>query len=300
MSPEFPTSPLLGPLARDRFRKAGLMASLALVLASGVAGPAAAAARSTTDRTTAAAGGGDHCKPAHHHKSRVTEAGGNGDCKGPTGPTGPTGPKGPKGDKGATGPTGPKGPTGATGATGAQGQPGQPGATGPTGPTGPQGDQGATGATGTTGAQGATGPTGATGPMGTTGATGATGPCADIDGFQDQQVYEVRGAVSGTITYAGIRDVRPAEDHTMRWTDLSTLTGYPNGGTNGFACGVSVNEHSQGGQDLAGIKYDVITTTGLVFETICTESHAANTPAALACPGPWTALNSPEPGNSNN
>ncbi|MGW0834773.1 hypothetical protein [Streptomyces prunicolor] len=268
MNPEFPTSSPLGPLARDRFRKAGLVASLALVLAAGVAAPAAAAARSVSDQPKAAAGHtGDHCKPAHHHKSRVTEGGGKGDCKGPTGPTGP---KGPKGDKGATGATGPKGPTGATG---------------------PQGDHGATGATG---AQGATGATGPAGP------TGATGPCAEIDGFQDQQVYEVRGAVSGTITYAGIRDVRPGEDHTMRWTDLSTLTGYPNGGTNGFACGVSVNEHSQGGTALAGIKYDVITTTGLVFETICTESHAANTPATLTCPGPWTALNSPEPGNSNN
>ncbi|MFG2373593.1 hypothetical protein ACGFY9_19220 [Streptomyces sp. NPDC048504] len=289
MNPEFPTSSPLGPLARDRFRKAGTLASLALVLAAGVASPAAAAARSVTDQPKAAAGrGGDHCKPNHHHKSRVTEAGGKGDCKGPTGPTGP---KGPKGDMGATGATGPKGPTGATGATGAQGQPGLPGATGPTGPTGPQGAQGATGATG---AQGTTGATGSAGP------TGATGPCADIDGFQDQQVYEVRGAVSGTITYAGIRDVRPDENHTMRWTDLSTLMGYPNGGTNGFACGVSVNEHSQGGTALAGIKYDVITTTGLVFETICTESHAANTPAALTCPGPWTALNSPEPGNSNN
>ncbi|MEV0483176.1 hypothetical protein AB0I69_21540 [Streptomyces sp. NPDC050508] len=294
MSPESHTSSLFGPLARDRFRKAGMVASLALVLASGVANPAAAAARTVTDQAKAAAGhGGDHCKPPHH-KSRATEGGGKGDCKGPTGPTGPTGPKGPKGDKGATGPTGPKGPTGATGATGAQGQPGQPGATGPTGPTGPQGDQGPTGPTGATGAQGATGPTGPTG------ATGATGPCADIDGFQDQEVYEVRAALSGTITYAGIRDVRPAKDHTMRWTDLSTLTGYPNGGTNGFVCGVSVNEHSQGNQDLAGIKYDVITTTGLVFETICVESHTASTAAALTCPGPWTALNSPEPGNSNN
>lgn len=252
MSPESRTSSLFGPLARDRFRKAGMVASLALVLASGVANPAAAAARTVTDQAKAAAGhGGDHCKPPHH-KSRATEGGGKGDCKGPTGPTGPTGPKGPKGDKGATG------------------------------------------------AQGSTGPTGPTGPMGTTGATGATGPCADIDGFQDQEVYEVRAALSGTITYAGIRDVRPAKDHTMRWTDLSTLTGYPNGGTNGFVCGVSVNEHSQGNQDLAGIKYDVITTTGLVFETICVESHTASTAAALTCPGPWTALNSPEPGNSNN
>ncbi|MDV7223294.1 hypothetical protein R5A26_45985, partial [Streptomyces prunicolor] len=122
MNPEFPTASPLGPLARDRFRKAGMVASLALVLASGVAAPATAAARSVTDRPRAAAGnGGDHCKPAQHHKSRVTEGGGKGDCKGPTGPTGPKGPKGDKGATGATGPKGPTGPTGPTGATGTQG-----------------------------------------------------------------------------------------------------------------------------------------------------------------------------------
>ncbi|MFF3498096.1 hypothetical protein [Streptomyces sp. NPDC003247] len=106
-------------------------------------------------------------------------------------------------------------------------------------------------------------------------------------------------------TYAGIRDVRPGENHTLRWTDLSTRTGYPDGGDTGEVCGVSVNEHSQGNQDLAGIKIDVLTTTGLVYEIICTESHSSNTPATLTCPNPappalaWLPLNSPQPGDDN-
>ncbi|MGW7131719.1 hypothetical protein ACWGIA_25745 [Streptomyces bobili] len=241
MSPDSRTTSPFGPLARDAFRRAGMVASLALVLAAGVASPATAAARAVTGQAvTADPSGGDKCKTDHHPRAGDgTSASGGKECKGPTGPTGP---------QGATGATGPTGPTGATGATGTQ---------------------------------------------------GPTGPCVEIDGFQDQQVYEVRGAVSGGNTYAGIRDVRPGEDHTMRWTDLSGLPGYPTGGQNGTACGVSVNEHSQGMQDLAGIKIDIITTTGLVFETICTESHAADTPATLTCPGPWVPLNSPAPGDNN-
>ncbi|MEV5488907.1 hypothetical protein AB0L47_13030 [Streptomyces bobili] len=252
MSPDSRTTSPFGPLARDAFRKAGMVASLALVLAAGVASPATAAARAVTGQAvTAEPSGGDKCKNDHPRTGDGTSASGGKECKGPTGPTGP------KGATGATGPTGPQGATGATGATGPQGA------------------------------------TGATGPA------GATGPCVEIDGFQDQQVYEVRGAVSGGNTYAGIRDVRPSQNHTMRWTDLSGLQGYPTGGQNGTACGVSVNEHSQGMQDLAGIKIDIITTTGLVFETICTESHAAATPATLTCPGPWVPLNSPAPGDNN-
>jgi hypothetical protein len=240
MSPDSRTTSPFGPLARDAFRKAGMVASLALVLAAGVASPATAAARAVTGQAvTADPSGGDKCKNDHPRAGDGTSASGGKECKGPTGPTGP---------QGATGATGPTGATGATGATGTQ---------------------------------------------------GPTGPCVEIDGFQDQQVYEVRGAVSGGNTYAGIRDVRPGEDHTMRWTDLSGLQGYPTGAQNGTACGVSVNEHSRGMQDLAGIKIDIITTTGLVFETICTESHAANTPATLTCPGPWVPLNSPAPGDNN-
>ncbi|MFF8189687.1 hypothetical protein ACF05L_02115 [Streptomyces bobili] len=237
MSPDSRTTSAFGPLARDAFRKAGMVASLALVLAAGVASPATAAARAVPGQAvTADPSGGDKCKNDHPRAADGTSTSGGKECKGPTGPTGP---------------------------------------------------------------MGATGATGATGPQGPTGPAGATGRCVEIDGFQDQQVYEVRGAVSGGNTYAGIRDVRPGEDHTMRWTDLSGLQGYPTGGQNGTACGVSVNEHSQGLQDLAGIKIDIITTTGLVFETICTESHAPDTPATLTCPGPWVPLNSPAPGDNN-
>ncbi|MGW3493856.1 hypothetical protein [Streptomyces sp. NPDC001020] len=37
MGPEFRTTSLFGPLARDRFKKAGMLGSLALVMATGVA-----------------------------------------------------------------------------------------------------------------------------------------------------------------------------------------------------------------------------------------------------------------------
>ncbi|MBX9395043.1 hypothetical protein K4749_15880 [Streptomyces sp. TRM72054] len=229
MSPEHRTTSLLGPLVRDRCRKVAMVASLALVLAAGVASPATAAARSVTAHAQATVTGyANDCVSVGDEVS--TSDYGTDDCKGKTGPAGPAGPPGPAGPAGPQGPPGP----------------------------------------------------------------GGEAQCFEIDGFQDQQVYEVRGAVSDGITYAGIRDVRPGEDHTMRWTDLSGLEDYP-----GDACGVSINEHSQGNQDLAGIKIDIITTEGLVFETICTESHAANTPATLTCPGPWVPLNSPEPGDVN-
>ncbi|WP_167458946.1 MULTISPECIES: hypothetical protein [Streptomyces] len=40
MSPANRTTSLLGPVARDRFRKAGVLASLALIMATGVVSPA--------------------------------------------------------------------------------------------------------------------------------------------------------------------------------------------------------------------------------------------------------------------
>ena len=281
MNPEFPTSSPLGPLARDRFRKAGMVASLALVLAAGVAAPATAAARSVTDRPRAAAGnGGDHCKPNHHHKSRVTEAGGKGDCKGPTGPTGPKGPKGDKGATGATGPTGPTGPTGHTGATGTQGVTGATGATGPTGPTG------------------------------ATGATGAPGPCADIDAQQDSHNFELRVALTGGLTYAGIHDLTGSGTHPFLWTDLSTHANYPAGGLDtdgrnvGFVCGVAVNGHSSNSGE--PIKFDVMTTTGQVWETTCVAVNSSQPDATLNCndslgaPIPWTKVTrQPSPGAVN-
>jgi hypothetical protein len=134
----------------------GAIASLALVLATGVAGPAAASAQSVGVRvSTSGRAGGDDCErklpPTTPHWTTAY----GGEChQGPTGPQGP---------QGATGPTGPKGDTGAMGPQGATGPQGLQGATGPTGPkgdTGAMGPQGLQGATGTAGAQGATGPTG--------------------------------------------------------------------------------------------------------------------------------------------
>jgi len=249
MSPEFRTSPL-GPLARNRFRKAGMVASLALALAAGAAGPATAAARSMTEHVNAAAGnGGGDCKPHHHHKSQATEAGGKDHCKGPTGPTGPTGPKGDKGD------------------------------TGPAGPTGPKGDQG---------------------PVGP---TGAAAPCSDIDAQQDSNNFELRAALTGGKTYAGIHDLRGTTPRNFLWTDLSTHANYPAGDAAGLPCGVAINGHSA--NTGAPIKIDVMTTTGQVWETTCVEVNSTN-PATLNCnnsagaPNPWTKLTlQPSPGVTN-
>ncbi|MEH0423359.1 hypothetical protein [Streptomyces sp. B21-083] len=134
MSPEYRTRSLLGPLARDRFKKAGMTASLALVLAASVASPAAAAARGMGDHATGASryssGGKDKCKQqGPKHRDALSAAqGGKDKCQGPTGPTGP------KGATGATGPTGPQGQPGVTGPTG------PPGVTGPTGTIAPCSD----------------------------------------------------------------------------------------------------------------------------------------------------------------
>ncbi|WBO68516.1 hypothetical protein [Streptomyces camelliae] len=245
MSPD-PRTSHFGPLARDRFKKAGMLASLTVVLAAGVLTPAAAAARAMSDRAPSVQryGGDDECKPSHH-KTAATAAGGDHgkNCKGATGPTGPTGPRG---------------------------------ATGPTGPTGPRGE------------------TGAPGP------TGPTGPCTDIDAQQDSSDFELRAAVSGGRTYAGVRDLRMNELHNFLWTDLSTHTGYPSGPVQGTPCGVSINAHNQGNQP---IRIDVITTTGQIWETTCTENNRTH-PATLDCgtatSNPWVEVNrQPAPMQTN-
>lgn len=73
MSPEYRTSSLLGPLARERFKKAGMVTSLTLVMAAGVVSPAVAAAQNVSNREALTSrhasdywmgryGGDDHCK----------------------------------------------------------------------------------------------------------------------------------------------------------------------------------------------------------------------------------------------
>ncbi|MFI1352956.1 collagen-like protein [Streptomyces sp. NPDC020898] len=246
MSPEYRTRSLLGPLARDRFKRAGMATSLALILAASVAGPAAAAARGVSDPTagTSRYSGGDKdkCKnQGSKHRADSATQNGKDKCKGPTGPTGPTGPKG---------------NTGATGATGSQGEPGD------TGPTGPPGAMGATG------------------PKGDTGAPGAPGPCSDIDAFHPQGNVEYRAALSADGRfYAGIRDLTGSTLNPMLWTDLSTHEGYPAGGAAGTPCGASVGEHEASG----GIQFDLITTTGRVYEITCDFDNNQDDPATLDC-----------------
>ncbi|MGR6968877.1 hypothetical protein ACU639_04585 [Streptomyces cynarae] len=82
MSPESRTPFSLGPLARERYRKAGKLASLALVMAVGLATPAAAVGRGETARPN------DNCD---HH---TTDLGGGHDkdkCPKPKPPTPPAG-----------------------------------------------------------------------------------------------------------------------------------------------------------------------------------------------------------------
>ncbi|MER5467491.1 hypothetical protein [Streptomyces sp. NPDC002685] len=268
MNPESRTARLLGPLARDRFRTAGMVASLAVVAVAGVVSPATPAARGVTDRATAASYGGDWCRPAHHHDHRAALPGEPAD-----------------GRSGCRGPRGPRGPQGATGATGA---PGPMGSAGTTGPTGPQGQRGATGSPGT---PGAAGPTGPTGPQGQTGATGATGPCVGIDAAQESEEFEIRVALTGGRTYAGIRDQRTGETQNFLWTDLSSRPDYPAGGAAGLPCDVSVNAHNRS-TTVKRIKFDVITTTGQIWEAACV-AFTTTHPATLNCfdrtgrPKPW-------------
>ncbi|WRZ92943.1 hypothetical protein OHB54_30185 [Streptomyces sp. NBC_01007] len=240
MNPESRTARLLGPPGRGRFKRAGVVASLALVMASAVAGPATPATRSAFDHTSAA--GGDRCRLRNHEVGALPgePADGKWGCRGP------------------------RGPRGATGATGA------------TGPIGPQGQPG---------------PIGTTGPQGEVGATGPTGPCVGIDADQASEDFEIRVALSGGRTYAGIRDQRTGEKQNFLWTNLSGRPDYPAGGAAGLPCDVSVNAHNRN-TTVKRVKFDVITTTGQIWEAACV-AFTTTHPATLNCadrtgrPKPW-------------
>ncbi|MFE2299318.1 hypothetical protein ACFXAW_14090 [Streptomyces sp. NPDC059445] len=237
MNPESRTAHLLGPPARRRFKKAGVVASLALVMASGVVGPATPADLTASDRTAAAPDGG--CRP----RDLDDRAPANGH------PENGRGCRGPRGPRGAPGPAGPQGPRGETGATGA------------------------------------------TGPRGEAGPTGPTGPCVGIDAAQEAEDFEIRLALTGGRTYAGIRDQRTGEKQTFLWTDLTARPDYPAGGAAGLPCDVTVNAHNRS-TTVRRVKFDVITTTGQIWEAACV-AFTTTHPATLNCadrsgrPKPW-------------
>ncbi len=248
MSPEYRTGSLLGPLARDRFKRAGMVTSLALILAASVAGPATAAARGVSDHTAQASrysgGDKDKCKnEGSKHRADAATQDGKDKCKGPTGPTGPRAPPEPPAPRATPVPR-------ASPATSARRVPRSPRAMG------------------------------ATGPKGDTGAPGAPGPCSDIDAFHPQGNVEYRAALSADGRfYAGIRDLTGSTLNPMLWTDLSTHEGYPAGGAAGTPCGASVGEHEASG----GVQFGLITTTGRVYEITCEFDNNQADPATLDC-----------------
>ncbi|MFJ9829266.1 hypothetical protein ACIRSU_33550 [Streptomyces sp. NPDC101160] len=96
---------------------------------------------------------------------------------------------------------------------------------------------------------------------------------------------EVKGVISDGITYAGIRKIHPSVGE-FTWYDLTD--GDPKGSYPTNACSVSVGDHAN------GTSIQVLTTTGKVYETVCTVNPNTDT---LACDEVWTPLTSPSPGD---
>jgi hypothetical protein len=87
-------------------------------------------------------------------------------------------------------------------------------------------------------------------------------------------------------TFVGIRGETGGTLQPFTWTNLSGHPGYP--GT-AIVCSTSVVEHGQG--VVNPVRIDVLTTTGLVYETGCTVTPGGD---ALDCDNnPWIQLTTP-------
>ncbi|MER5714766.1 hypothetical protein [Streptomyces sp. NPDC002132] len=320
MSPVLGTPPsCLGPSARAGFRKAGLAATLALLLAAGAAGPAAATAGTPAGpAATSAVTPADPCeptapRPAHEkpgqakpspHKPHQTKPGPAKPAthKPATHKPGTAGPAGHKPHQTKPGPAKPAthkpGSTQPVSHRPGQTKPGpakpgtvtaashKPGRTKP-GPAKPafhtprdaasrsgRGDKECKDPKGEYGhGHGQTGPA-APG--------GARVPCSDIDALRAEAGVEYRGVLTGGRYYAGVRDIAGDGDRPMLWTDLTGNEGYPTGNKgSGLPCAAAVS----GLAETDTVAFDVLTTTGRVYEITCTREINDSDASVLDCTG---------------
>jgi len=91
----------------------------------------------------------------------------------------------------------------------------------------------------------------------------------------------------GGQTFVGIRSDTGDTVGPFTWTNLTSHPGYP--GT-AIVCSTSINEHGEGGT-AHPVRIDVLTTTGLVYETTCSVEPSG--PSLDCDDNPWTQLVSP-------
>ncbi|MER5372210.1 hypothetical protein [Streptomyces sp. NPDC002553] len=327
MSPVLGTPPsCLGPSARAGFRKAGLAATLALLLAAGAAGPAAATAGTpagpaTGSTVTTAVTPADACeptapRPAHEkpgqakpspHKPHQTKPGPAKPAthKPATHKPGTAAPAGHKPHQTKPGPAKPAtlkpgstqpvshrpGQTKPGPAKPAAHKPGtvtaashKPGRTKP-GPAKPAfhtpGDAPSRGGRGDKECKDPKGEYGhGHGQTSPAAPGGARVPCSDIDALRAEAGVEYRGVLTGGRYYAGVRDIAGDGDRPMLWTDLTGNEGYPTGNKGaGLPCAAAVS----GLAETDTVAFDVLTTTGRVYEITCTREINDSDASILDC-----------------
>ncbi|MFJ9742404.1 hypothetical protein [Streptomyces sp. NPDC101166] len=109
---------------------------------------------------------------------------------------------------------------------------------------------------------------------------GARVPCSDIDALRAEAGVEYRSVLTGGRYYAGVRDIAGDGDRPMLWTDLTGNEGYPAGGKGaGLPCAAAVS----GLAETDTVAFDVLTTTGRVYEITCTREINDSDASILDC-----------------